>query len=169
MSFQKTLNTVEKRHHIRIWPGAYPGTTLWLAAATHDTNITLNEKRMSVTHRIDPLVDRERSTVVNDLLSAGCVDGIGSVDRPGAVRAPGSGLPSVTDGKVVVLFLQDCSPPDPAGPNLEEPRRNRLTLATRWFFLEDREYLLRGNIYYWTYRAAAAILKRKPGVPAGNE
>ena len=78
LNFQKTLNTVAKRHHIRIWPASFAGTQLWLAAATHDTTIALNKKRMSLTHRIDPLIDRERSTVVNDLaVGAGCVAGIG--------------------------------------------------------------------------------------------
>ena len=161
LSFQKTLNTVAKRHHIRIWPGTFPGTPVWLAAATHDTNIILDQRRMSITHRIDPLIDRERSTVVNDLVAAGCVAGIGTVDRPGAVRTPGSGMPSITDGKAVLLYLQDCSAHNPASRDLEEPRHNRLTLASRWLFLEDREYLFRGNVYYLAYRAATSLLKRK--------
>ena len=85
---KRTLNTVAKRHHVRIWPASFPGTQLWLGAATHDTAIVLDSKRMSLTHRIDPLVDRERSTVVNDLSSAGCVAGVGLVKRPHAIRLP---------------------------------------------------------------------------------
>ena len=164
VSFQKTLNTVAKRHHIRIWPASYPGPEgqLWLAAATHDTTITMNERHMSLTHRIDRFVDRERSTVVNDLSSAGCVAGIGSVERPQAIRRPDSGKPSVTDGNVALLFLDDCSTPKPAGLELSEPQRRWLTLALRRFFLGDRQYLWRDNPYYWAYRATWAVCSRKP-------
>jgi hypothetical protein len=159
--FQKTLNTVAKRHHIRIWPASFSGTQLWLAAATHDTTITLDARRLSVTHRIDPAIDRERSTVVNDLSSAGCVAGIGLVPRPQAIREPGRGKPSVTDGDAALLFLNDCSGAKPAGPDLQEPQRRRLTLAMRRFFLEDRQYMARNNPYYWAYRATCSLRERK--------
>jgi hypothetical protein len=161
LSFQKTLNTVAKRHHIRIWPASFPGSQLWLAASTHDTSIALDSKRMSLTHRIDPLVDRERSAVVNDLSSAGCVAGVGLVKRPQAIRDPLSGRPSVTDGNAVLLFLDDCSAPEPASPGLQKPQRRRVTLATRRFVLENRQYLTRGSAYYWTYRAACSLRARK--------
>jgi hypothetical protein len=164
LSFQKTLNTVSKRHHIRIWPASFPGldTQVWLAAATHDTTITVDEKRMSLTHRIDRFIDRERSTVVNDLSIAGCAGGIGSVPRPQAIRRPGSGEPSVTDGNAAVLFLDDCSAPEPAISDLQGPHRWRLTLALRRFFLGDRQYLWRENPYYWAYRATSSLWSRKP-------
>jgi hypothetical protein len=161
LRFQKTLNTVSKRHHIRIWPVSFPGTQLWLAAATHDVSIALDSKRMSLTHHIDPFLDRERSTVVNDLSAAGCVAGIGLVERPQAMRLPYNGQPSVTDGNAVLLFLNDCLVPDLTSPELREPRHRRLTLATRRFFLEDRQYLTRGSAYYWTYRAACSLWTRR--------
>jgi len=164
LSFQKTLNTVSKRHHIRIWPASFPGldTQVWLAAATHDTTIIVDEKRLSLTHRIDRFIDRERSAVVNDLSSAGCVAGIGSVPRPQAIRRPASGMPSVTDGNAALLFLDDCSAPEPAISDLQKPHRRRLTLAVRRFFLGDRQYLWRDNPYYWTYRATSSLWSRKP-------
>jgi len=161
LDFQRTLNTVAKRHHIRIWPGSFAGTEVWLAAATHDTSITLDRKHMKATHRIDPLIDRERTTVVNDLASAGCVAGVGSVERPLAVRRAGAGKPSVTDGSAALLFLADCSPSPPTGLDLQEPRRTRTTIAMRRFFLEDRQYLMRDNVYYWLYRAGASLVKRE--------
>jgi hypothetical protein len=160
LAFQKSLNTVFKRHHIRIWQGSYPETQLWLAAATHDVTIALDRRHMTLTHRIDPLVDRERSGVVNDLVSTGCVSGVGSVERPQAVRLPGSGQRSMTDGNAAVLFLQSCSVPKPVISDLQEPRHSRVTLAVRNFFLENREYLERGNIFYWGYRASS-VLRRK--------
>ena len=159
--FQKTLNTVAKRHHIRLWPASFSGTQLWLAAATHDTTITLDARRLSLTHRIDPAIDRERSTVVNDLASAGCVAGVGLVERPQAIRQPGSGKPGLTDGNAALLFLNDCSAPKPAGPDLQAPQRRHFTLAMRRFFLGDRQYLARENPYYWAYRATCSLRARK--------
>jgi hypothetical protein len=170
-SFQKTLNTVAKRHHIRIWPASFPGpeAQLWLAAGTHDTTITLDERHMSLTHRIDKWVDRERSTVVNDLSSAGCVAGIGIVPRPQAIRSPDSGMPSVTDGNAALLFLDDCTAPKPASSELSEPQHRRVTLALRRFFLGDRQYLCRDNPYYWVYRATSSLWPRKPRNENGIE
>ncbi len=169
LAFQKTLNTVAKRHHIRIWQGSFPSTELWLAAATHDVNIILDRRHLTLTHRIDPLIDRERSTVVNDLVSAGCVTGVGLVERPQAVRLPGSGEPSVTDGNVAVVFLENCGTPSSVSAQLQEPRHSRLTVAVRSFFLENREYLERGSIFYWGYRAAYSVLRRKDQAAASDD
>ena len=161
LMFQKTYNTVAKRHHIRIWPTSLAGTQLWLAAATHDIAIALDTRRMSLTHRIDPMIDRERSTVVNDLSSAGCVAENGWVERPQAVRTPENGKPSVTDGIAVVLFLRDCSRSRPADSPLPRPEHYRVTLAMRRFILEDRQYLLRDNAVYWVYRAGCTLWAKK--------
>jgi len=161
MVFQKTYNTVAKRHHIRIWPASFAGTQLWLAAATHDTAIALDTKRMSLTHRIDPLIDRERSTVVNDLLNAGCISKMGLVERPQAVRLADSGKPGVTDGNATVLFLNDCSAPAPPTSEVPVLQHRRITLVTRRFVLEDRQYLVRGSAFYWIYRAGCSLWARK--------
>jgi hypothetical protein len=168
LAFQKSLNTVSKRHHIRIWQGSFPGTQLWLAAATHDVTIALDPRHVTLTHRIDPFVDRERSTVVNDLVSTGCVSEVGSVGRPQAVRLPGSGQPSVTDGNALVLFLQNCVIPKPVSSNLQEPRHRRLTVAVRNFFLENREYLERGNILCLGYRVASSVRRTKDKTVASD-
>ena len=160
--FQKSLNTVAKRHHIRIWQASPDRTQVWLGAATHDIAIALDWKRKGLTHRIDPFVDRERSRVVNDLASAGCVTGISFVDRPHAARPQKSGKPSVTDGKAVLLSLGECSAPELADAELRQPRRRRITLGTRRFTLESRYYLTRGNPYYWAYRAALSLRGEAP-------
>jgi hypothetical protein len=124
---------------------------------------------MSLTHRIDPLIDRERSSVVNDLSSAGCLAGIGLVERPHAIRHPHSGKPSVTDGNAALLFLDDCSAPEPASSESQKPQHRRVTLATRRFVLENRQYLTRGNAYYWTYRTACSLRARKSQSADGSE
>ncbi|HXJ94527.1 MAG TPA: LssY C-terminal domain-containing protein [Terriglobia bacterium] len=168
LAFQKVLNTVSKRHHIRIWQGSFPGTQLWLAAATHDVTIALDGRHLTLTHRIDPLVDRERSMVVNDLVSTGCVSGVGSVERPQAARLPGDGQPSMTDGNVAVVFLENCEVPQPVSEALQEPRHSRASLAVRNFVLENREYLERGSIFYLGYRAASSVLHRKHETAAAD-
>jgi LssY C-terminus len=161
MVFQKTYNTVAKRHHIRIWPASFAGSQLWLAAATHDTAVALDAKRMSLTHRIDPLIDRERSTVVTDLLNAGCVSEMGLVQRPQAVRLPDGGKPSVTDGNATVLFLSECSAPAAPTPEVPVLQHHRVTLAMRRLVLENRQYLVRGSAFYWIYRAGCTLWTRK--------
>ncbi|MGD0129746.1 MAG: LssY C-terminal domain-containing protein [Terriglobia bacterium] len=163
LSFQKTLNTVAKRHHIRIWPASVPGeeSQVWLAAATHDTTITLDERHLTLTHRIDKYVDRERSMVVNDLTSAGCVAGIGLVPRPKTVRPPGSGKPSVTDGDAALLFLNDCGNSQAVNSDMQRLQRRRFTLAMRRFFLADRQYVWRENPYYWAYRASRSLVDKE--------
>ena len=71
--FQKSLNTVTKRDHIRIWHyGDIDGEDVWLGAATHDSGITFRATAFQFSHRIDPALDVERATVVNDLAFAGC-------------------------------------------------------------------------------------------------
>ncbi len=38
--FQKSFNTIAKRHHIRIWrAGDFEGNEVWLGAATHDAGV----------------------------------------------------------------------------------------------------------------------------------
>lgn len=65
--FQKSLNTLAKRHHIRLWPVELAGQEFWLGAATHDIGVGFDWSRMSITHRIDPYLDRERSIIFDDL------------------------------------------------------------------------------------------------------
>jgi hypothetical protein len=166
--FQKTLNTVVKRHHIRIWSASLDGTQMWLGAATHDTAIALNWKHMSLTHHIDALIDRERSTVVNDIVTAGCTAGNGLVERAHAARNADGGSPSVTDGRAVVLFLRDCSTLQSEGAELRRLQRRLVTRAVRRSMLESRYYLTRGNLYYWTYRTASLLRKRNSDSERAN-
>ncbi len=110
MVFQKTLNTISKRHHVRIWKQTgilYEGRETWVAAATHDIGIAAGGKGTKWFHRIDPRADREREWIKNELLFAGAGSGYALVDRPGAPtrtkNATGDEL--ITDGKMLVLAL----------------------------------------------------------------
>ena len=47
--FQKSLNTISKRHHIRLWRYDMGGREIWLGAATHDVGIVFDSSAMSFT------------------------------------------------------------------------------------------------------------------------
>jgi hypothetical protein len=153
--FQKSFNTVTKRHHIRIWRGATTdGKEVWLGAATHDIALAFDPRGMSFTHKVDPQIDSEREKVVQDLLAAGCALAPAYLDRPrvadGAMRA----THAVTDGRLAVMSLHDCTSPLPPLPSRVVPSTGSLGhRMLRRTALETRHYLLRGNVYYWGYRA----------------
>jgi hypothetical protein len=106
-TYQKSLDTIAKRHHVRLWK--QPDSDVWLAAASEDIGFTLRD--MHVTHAIDLAIDNERAKVVNDLWFAGCVQTASLLPRQYlqvvAYRRP----PLATDGKIAVLRLNNCDAP----------------------------------------------------------
>lgn len=150
--FEKSLNTVTKRHHIRVWyAGVVDGHELWLGAATHDTGGTFNFHYFRFTHKIDPNVDSERDKVVTDLSFAGCTEPEMLVDRP-AAASNGLDRTSVTDGSASVLPLTDCQASDDAPYVFRKPG-NLLSRLARRMILEARNHVERENFYYWTFQA----------------
>jgi hypothetical protein len=151
--FQKSLNTITKRHHVRIWyGGAFEGRDVWLGAATHDTGIGFQTSSLTITHRIDPRTDGERAKVIADLGLAGCLERSSFLDRTDA--GPSNGRAALTDGKLSVVWLRACADVG-ATPGVPHPvTGSRSKLLTRRFVLETRQYFLRDNMYYWAYRAA---------------
>jgi hypothetical protein len=153
--FEKSLNTITKRHHVRVWyAGVVEGRELWLGAATHDTGPAFNVRSFSFTHKIDPNIDEERDKVTTDLRFAGCVDSEMRVDRPLAA----SGLPegrTQTDGAATVLSMTDCLASDAPVDAALKPG-NRMSRLARRMILEARNHVERENLYYWTYQ----IVKR---------
>ncbi len=151
LAFEKSLDTVSKRHHIRIWRvGTYQDRDVWLGAATHDTGLRFNRFTFLPTHAIDYRVDAERSKVGVDLQFAGCSEPVmySSRDLP---YAP----PVQTDGRVAVLELQSCSarPDVDLEPAPREPG-NRASRLVRRVVLEARSYVMRENMYYWSFQLA---------------
>jgi hypothetical protein len=153
--FQKSLNTISKRHHIRLWRYDMGGREIWLGAATHDVGVTFDGAAMSFTHQIHPKIDAERSKVVNDLAFTGCVDPVAYVDRPQAARKTERGSDILTDGRLAVLaFTDGCKSESGAFPlSLPAPPKSHAARVVRRMMLEGRQYVLRGNAYYWGYRA----------------
>lgn len=147
--FQKTLDTFEKRHHLRIWKreDEWRGQQLWASAATQDIGTTFSMRPFGFTHEIENDVDLERDKVVSDLRYTGCVDSVTYVPRPEPVRGAGveyrRGI--VSDARVAVVALNSCEQPrlDVApGPAARRPSRfvrgfRRVTLITRNHFMRD--------------------------------
>jgi hypothetical protein len=149
--FEKSLNTITKRHHIRIWyAGVADGKELWLGAATHDTGIVFNARSFSFTHKIAPNIDEERDKVATDLRFAGCVEPEMRVERTAAANNGPLHI-SITDGAAAVLPLTDCQISGPfAGPDPKPG--NTTSRLLRRMILESRNHILRENPYYWTYQ-----------------
>jgi len=148
---QKSLNTFEKRHHLRIWQRGdqWQGEPVWASAATQDIGATFAIHPFGFTHEIQNHVDVERDKVVSDLRYTGCVASVTYVARPEPVRASGQdyrrGVSS--DARVAVVVLNACEQPrlDLAGPADSQPSRfvrgfRRITLTARNHFLRDNWY-----------------------------
>ncbi len=153
--FQKSFNTLSRRHHIRLWQRELPGLgVVWLGAATHDVAIIFDWNRLNLTHRIDTHTDRERSKVVNDLSAMGCVDGALAIQRISELRRNPQSEQVVSDGAIWAGRLRECRASDPAGPlGLSKPQRSRAALTLRRAVLETRQYLTRANPYHLAYQS----------------
>lgn len=99
--YQKSLDTFSKRHHLRLWKQNSQGA--WLGAATEDTGYMV--RHMHLTHATDPLIDNERTKILNDLSFTGCVEAADLIARKTAGNGNG------TDGKVAVIRISDCREP----------------------------------------------------------
>ena len=152
---QKSLDTVQKRHHVRFWQ--YPGRAdIWLGAAAEDVGFRFELAHW--THSTDPHIDSERAKVVNDLAFTGCVAAAGLLPRAPTdlVQDPKAEHPIVTDGDVAVVRLNDCIHPKlMAGvdgtPALHERGRLARTLTA---FRND---LVKSNIFFTTYNTLMAV------------
>ena len=164
--FEKTLNTINKRHHLRVWQieDSWNGQTIWTAAATHDIGLGFSSHK-TVIHRVDPSIDQEREKVANDLQFAGCASVPEMVERPRVPRITqnGTGDRMVTDGRVAVLRLRECSRPDErvlgARGEQASPAGNPIYRGVRQFNLTLRNTLVRDNMAWQAYGASRAIWK----------
>ncbi len=149
--FEKSLNTITKRHHIRVWyAGVVDGRELWLGAATHDTGAAFNLHSFRFTHAVDQNIDDERDKVTTDLRFAGCIDSEMRVDRPAAAAGLSEGR-TLTDGAATVLSMTDCRPSE--GPIEAAPKPgNGFSRLARRMILEARNHVERENLYYLTYQ-----------------
>ena len=137
--YQKSLDTFSKRHHLRLWKQG--DEDVWLGAATEDVGYEV--RRMHLTHASDPLIDNERTKIVNDLAFTGCVDAAGLINRDG----PGLSGPDQfvrTDGKVAILRMNDCRPPLTTAFEVAKSRSNPESRSVQ-VLLAVRNEIIRSN------------------------
>ena len=157
---QKSLDTFEKRDHLRIWKcdATFEGRQVRASAATRDIAATFGIKPFGFTHQIEDNVDLEREQVVSDLSYTSCVDSVAYISRPETVRTSGQHFRKgvYTDSRVAVVSLDACEQaPENAQPLDEEPlaKPGRVVRVARRATLTARNHFLRDNIIW---RAAEA-------------
>jgi hypothetical protein len=110
MRFEKQNNTFAARHHIRVWQTThmFDGKPVFVAAATHDVKFYFSKTSKSITHGIDPEIDKERTKVLNDMLFTGRVQAVALIDRPSIPKdiSNATGDHLKTDDKMAVLELK---------------------------------------------------------------
>jgi hypothetical protein len=158
-AYQKNLDTVQKRHHVRLWKEPQI-QDVWLGTAAED--VAFRFRLAHWTHSIDPKIDNERAKVVNDLAFTGCLDAAGLLTRNPPDLSQGIERTHliVTDGDIAVLRLKDCREPnimpgvDAASPL---PRRRRLSRV----LISLRNDLVRSNILFTTYNTFKYVSERR--------
>lgn len=112
LEYEKVADSFAKRHHLRIWlardAAGRADSTLWLVAATHDVGVMYLAKQRTLTHRVDPHIDRERDKIVSDLVAAGSVRALGWAQRaapPGRATVNGGRAHVATDWRMAVIVL----------------------------------------------------------------
>jgi len=157
-ALQKTLNTFEKRHHLRVWEreATWQGQQIWASAATQDIGATFSMRPFGFTHEIENKVDLERDKVVSDLRYTGCVESVTYVQRPEPVRGSGHDYRRgvTSDVRVAVVRLNACEQPrlEPLGPAGSQP--SRFVRGFRRVSLVTRNHFMRDNWFWRGYEAA---------------
>jgi hypothetical protein len=118
MSWEKGLNDVSKRHHIRLWKqaGEWQGQDVWMGAATRDVDFGYLRPGRPFAHKIAADVDQERDKIAYDLAFTGCTDALDWAGRTNvpSVTENGTGDAMTTDTRLAVIELNDCTAPRPS-------------------------------------------------------
>ena len=180
MNWQKSLNSYNRRDHLRIWQWSETSDseTVWLSSSTHDTRATLSVKHHEFVHHIAPDIDDERSTVIRDLELAGCVSAVHFVPRPGMsnLTQNANGDTVRTDGELAVVQLKECHPvvaglpSSTAGTNFKPG--NHVFRYFRKQILTFRSDIWRANIIYGAYdltRMSIEAFRHHPDPPPSQQ
>ena len=159
MSWEKGLNDVSKRHHVRMWnAGTWRGQELRIGAATRDIDFAFLRPGKKLTHRIEVNIDQERDKLAYDLAFTSCANLLDWTERPGLPRVTrnATGDSMITDTGVAVIGLNDChSPRLTAPPDIAPvpPYGGKLQRFLRREILSARNELIRNNRYWRSYEA----------------
>jgi len=101
---------VASRHHFRLWkaPFTWNGQTVYVGAGTHDIGFAKDRRNNSVTHKIDPNVDGERTNIGESLEESGDVKSMSYYLPPNPVQDAkvATGDTYHSDGRILVVFLK---------------------------------------------------------------
>ncbi len=167
MSWEKGLNDVSKRHHIRMWreEARWRGQEMWVGAATRDIDFAYLRPGGRLSHRIEQDVDQERDKVAYDLAFTSCgnlLNWTGRADFPRYARNA-TGDPVITDGRMVVVELNDCDAPRLSTATVDAtPLRvhgDKLQRFARREVLSARNGLLRSNPYWRVYEGSRMVVE----------
>lgn len=167
ISWQKGLNDVAKRHHIRLWQtaGTWHGRPMWIGAATRDVDFAYLRPGRKLAHKIDEDVDAERDKVAYDLAFSNCGSVLDWIGRPSVPQYMhnSTGDPIATDGRMVVVELNGCRAPRLATETFDtEPlpaHGDRLQRFTRREILSARNDWLRTNPYWRSFEASRWLVE----------
>jgi hypothetical protein len=153
IQLQKSLDTFEKRDHLRIWhrDRELDGREVWASAATRDLAAVFSMRPFGFTHQIQDNVDLERDQVVSDLGFTGCVDSVAYVARPGTLRTSGETYRKgiYSDSRVAVVTLNSCQhPAEDLSEVGEMPQPPKIVRWVRRVMLTARNHYLRDNIIW---------------------
>jgi hypothetical protein len=155
LRLQRSLDTFEKRDHLRIWQrdAELDSRPVWASAATRDVGATFGIHPFGFTHEVQGDVDLERDKVIHDLVFTGCVDSVAYPRRPEGVRETGQAYRKgvSTDDRVGVVTLNACTQPrEDLGTGESLPQPAKVVRLIRRVTLTARNHFLRDNLIYRT-------------------
>jgi LssY-like putative type I secretion system component LssY len=158
--YQKSLDTIQKRHHVRFWKEPHK-VNVWLGAAAEDIGFRFEVTHW--THSSDPRIDNERAKVVDDLAFTGCLNRAELLTRNSPYLLEYTKARSIlTDGQIAVLRLNDCSSPktmvgvDTASPSHARGRLSRALISLR------KGVLGSSKILFTTYNTVRYVSGHRP-------
>jgi hypothetical protein len=155
---QKNLDTVQKRHHVRLWKEPHRAN-VWLGAAAED--IAFRFQWMHWTHSTAPDIDVERAKVVNDLAFTGCLDAAGLVPRDSSelLQHPKGERLILTDTDIAVVRLNSCQNPNTMpGVDATSTTNSHGRLSGEFASLRND---LRLNVFFTTYNTVKFLVERR--------
>jgi hypothetical protein len=166
MSWQKDLNDMSKRHHIRIWkqPVMWDGQEVWAGAATRDIDFAFMHHGAAMTHRIDGNIDQERDKIAYDLAFTSYVEVLDWTERGGlpSITRNGTGDLMNTDKKMAVMRFRDCDHPRLSTDSEEMdtiPVHGKMGQRfLRREILSFRNDIVRNNVYWRGYEGVRWIV-----------
>jgi hypothetical protein len=103
------LMVAADRHHLRVWQTKemVGGRPLWVGSATHDVGFEKDQRNGSVTHKIDPEIDKEREFLLQSFDAAGVYSSAAYVTPvdPLLEARTATGGSFHSDGRIVVMSL----------------------------------------------------------------